>query len=206
MVRAGWLTTGKLVVYPIRQDVDGRGNQLINWAAELETPTHKARAWNTAGDLADFADAFADWKFDWLDVPALLAQAESVLEYPMVDQDPLPFWGEGRVTLLGDAAHPMVPRGSNGGSQAILDARALRRHLDAAPDVEQAWAAYESERRPATSAIVLANRKTSPDALLREVYERTGDRAFDNISDVISPDEMETVLQQYRLLTAGANR
>lgn len=205
MVRAGWLTTGKLVIYPIRDNADGQGNQLINWVAELETPAHKARAWNTPGDLTDFSLAFADWKFDWLDVPALLAQSESVLEYPMVDQDPLPFWGEGRVTLLGDAAHPMVPRGSNGAAQAILDARSLRGHL-ATADIERALASYEAERRPATSAVVLANRATPPDAILREVYERTGDRVFDDISDVISPDEMEELLQQYRRLTAGADR
>jgi 2-polyprenyl-6-methoxyphenol hydroxylase-like FAD-dependent oxidoreductase len=202
MVRAGWLATGKLVMYPIRRNIDGQGNQLINWVAELETPAHKARAWNTPGDLTDFSAAFADWKFDWLDVPALLAEAESVLEYPMVDQDPLPFWGEGRVTLLGDAAHPMVPRGSNGAAQAILDARALRRHL-ATADVGRALADYEQERRPATSAIVLANRATPPDAILREVYERTGDSAFTDISDVISPNEMETLLHRYRQLTTS---
>src|SRR3546814_785060 len=112
MVRIGWLATGKLVVYPIRNDVDGKGNQLINWVVEIETPNYKKkRDWNKEGTLDDFMWAFKDMKFDWLDVPALLSGTDKILEYPMVDQDPLPFWTQGRVTLMGDAAHPMYPRG-----------------------------------------------------------------------------------------------
>ena len=124
MVRAGWLSHGKMVIYPIRP-ADADGLQLINWVAEIETPNYRKRDWNRAGSLDDFIGAFADWHFDWLDVPAFIRAADSVLEFPMVDQDPLPRWSFGRVTLLGDAAHPMVPRGSNGAGQAILDARAL---------------------------------------------------------------------------------
>jgi 2-polyprenyl-6-methoxyphenol hydroxylase-like FAD-dependent oxidoreductase len=123
MIRAGWLATGKLVVYPIRDNVDGQGRQLINWVAELETPRHANRDWNRQGDIADFIHAFEDWHFDWMDAPALIRGTESILEFPMVDQDPLPWWSQGRVTLLGDAAHPMYPRGSNGAGQAILDAQ-----------------------------------------------------------------------------------
>ncbi len=125
MVRAGWLATGKMVIYPIRNDIDGEGSQLVNWVAEIETPQHEARDWNRPGALADFVGAFKDWRFDWLDVPAMIGAAEVILEFPMVDQDPLPRWSFGRVSLLGDAAHPMVPRGSNGAGQAIVDARAL---------------------------------------------------------------------------------
>ncbi|HSU05776.1 MAG TPA: flavin-dependent oxidoreductase, partial [Acetobacteraceae bacterium] len=125
MVRAGWLATGKMVIYPIRNNVDGRGRQLVNWVAEIETRHHVDRDWNRAGRIEDFLPAFADWHFDWLDVPAMIRAAEAVLEFPMVDQDPLPRWSFGSITLLGDAAHPMVPRGSNGAGQAILDARAL---------------------------------------------------------------------------------
>jgi len=206
MIRAGWLATGKMVIYPIRDAIDADGSQLVNWVAELETVQRTTRGWTTEGSLVDFAAAFEDWTFPWLDVPDMLARADSVLEYPMVDQDPLPSWGTGRVTLLGDAAHPMVPRGSNGAGQAILDARALRTHLVAAPDVVTALARYEAERRPATSAVVLANRVTPPDAILREVYERTGDRAFDDISDVIAPAEMADLLRTYRQLTSGTDR
>jgi 2-polyprenyl-6-methoxyphenol hydroxylase-like FAD-dependent oxidoreductase len=124
----------------------------------------------------------------------------------MVDQDPLECWGEGRVTLLGDAAHPMVPRGSNGAGQAILDARALSRQLSTTADVSSAFAGYEAERRPATSAVVLANRTNPPDAILREVFERTGDRAFTDITQVIAPNEIEDLLSGYRTLTSGSDR
>ena len=124
MTRAGWLSHGKMVIYPIRE-AGSDGLQLVNWVAEIETPNYRRRDWNRAGSLDDFIGAFADWHFDWLDVPAFIRAADSVLEFPMVDQDPLPRWSFGRVTLLGDAAHPMVPRGSNGAGQAILDTRAM---------------------------------------------------------------------------------
>ena len=151
MVRAGWLATGKMVIYPIRDAVDTEGRQLVNWVAEIETPHHRRRDWNRPGNLDDFLPAFADWHFDWLDVPAFLAAADMVLEFPMVDQDPLPRWSHGRVTLLGDAAHPMVPRGSNGAGQAILDAAALAECLAAADDPVAALKAYEDRRREATA-------------------------------------------------------
>jgi 5-methylphenazine-1-carboxylate 1-monooxygenase len=124
MVRAGWLSHGKMVIYPIRA-AGSDGLQLINWVAEIETPNYRKRDWNREGALDDFISPFANWHFDWLDVPAFIRAADSMLEFPMVDQDPLPRWSFGRITLLGDAAHPMVPRGSNGAGQAILDARAL---------------------------------------------------------------------------------
>src|SRR3977135_4092527 len=128
MVRAGWLSHGKMVIYPIRR-AGADGLQFINWVAEIETPVHRKRDWTRPGSIDDFIGAFADWHFDWLDVPAFIRAADSVLEFPMVDQDPLPRWSFGRVTLSGDAAHPMVPRGSNGAGQAILDARALTSSL-----------------------------------------------------------------------------
>ena len=124
----------------------------MNWVAEIETPRHLERDWNRSGRLVDFLPAFADWHFDWLDVPALIRGAETVLEFPMVDQDPLPRWTFGRVTLLGDAAHPMVPRGSNGAGQAIL----------------------------------------------REVYERTGDQPFARIEDVIAEAELRVITDRYK--------
>ncbi|MFY1691111.1 flavin-dependent oxidoreductase [Plantactinospora sp. WMMB782] len=197
MIRAGWLSHGKLVVYPIRRDVDGHGNQLVNWVAELETPRHSRRDWGRRGRIEDFVGAFADWHFDWLDVPALLRGTEQVLEYPMVDQDPLPRWTFGRVTLLGDAAHPMVPRGSNGAGQAILDAAALRRCLCADDDPERALRAYEEERLPATARVVHTNRSTPPDIILREVWARTGDRPFARVEDVIGPDELAAISRRY---------
>ena len=201
MIRAGWLATGKMVIYPIANDVDAQGRQLVNWVAELETPRHRQRDWTRTGSLDDFIGAFDAWHFDWLDVPALIRAAETILEFPMVDQDPLPWWTQGRVTLLGDAAHPMYPRGSNGAGQAILDARALCDALAATRSVGDALQAYESQRLATTANIVRMNRSNPPDAILREVYERTGDRPFDRIDDVISRDELAAITDRYRRAT-----
>jgi 5-methylphenazine-1-carboxylate 1-monooxygenase len=197
MTRAGWLSHGKMVIYPIRA-ADGDGLQLINWVAEIETPNYRKRDWNRAGTLDDFIGAFADWHFDWLDVPAFIRAADSVLEFPMVDQDPLPRWSFGRVTLLGDAAHPMVPRGSNGAGQAILDARALTTALLENTDPTAAFAVYENQRLEATTRIVLTNRSNPPDAILREVFQRTHDQPFAAIDDVISRDELVALSEGYK--------
>jgi len=197
MVRAGWLSHGKMVIYPIRA-AGSDGLQLINWVAEIETPNYRKRDWNRAGSLDDFIGAFADWHFDWLDVPAFIRAADSVLEFPMVDQDPLPRWSFGRVTLLGDAAHPMVPRGSNGAGQAILDARALTAALVGHADPVAAFSIYEKQRLEATTRIVLTNRSNPPDAILREVFQRTNDRPFAAIDDVISRDELVALSEGYK--------
>jgi len=205
MIRAGWLATGKMVIYPILDHVDDDGQQLVNWVAEVETPRHRQRDWTRAGALDDFIAAFDEWHFDWLDVPAMIRAADTILEFPMVDQDPLPFWTQGRVTLLGDAAHPMYPRGSNGAGQAILDARALCDALAATGSVTAALKAYEAKRLPATAAVVRMNRSNPPDAILREVYERTGDKPFARIEDVITRDELFEISERYRLATGNAS-
>jgi 5-methylphenazine-1-carboxylate 1-monooxygenase len=197
MVRAGWLSHGKMVIYPIRR-AGADGLQLVNWVAEIETPNYRRRDWNRPGSLDDFIGAFADWHFDWLDVPAFLRSADSVLEFPMVDQDPLPRWSFGRLTLLGDAAHPMVPRGSNGAGQAILDARALTSALLEHASPAEALAAYERQRLEATTRIVLTNRSNPPDAILREVFLRSGDKPFAAIEDVISIDELRALSDGYK--------
>ena len=202
MLRAGWLATGKMVIYPVRDHEDG--TQLVNWVFEIETPQYRPWDWNRPARIEDFFAHVADWKFDWLDVPALLRAAELVLEYPMVDKDPLPRWTHGRITLLGDAAHPMVPRGSNGAGQAILDAHALAEELSrAAPP--QALAAYEARRLAPTTSVVLENRRNPPDAILREVYERTGDRPFGRVEEVISLAELREISERYQRI-AGYDR
>lgn len=184
MIRAGWLKGGKLVYYPIRNNIDAQGRQLVNWLWEIETPSYKRWDWNRPARIEDFIADVGDWKFDWLDVPAFFRAADVVLEYPMVDKDPLPAWSLGRVTLLGDAAHPMYPRGSNGAGQAILDARALK--------------SYEDERLGPASNVVLENRRNPPDAILREIYERTGDKPFERIEEVISPQELAALSDRYK--------
>ena len=201
MVRAGWLSVGKMVIYPIRNDIDGRGTQLVNWVAELEGAEPVRRDWTARGSLDDFFGAFAQWHFDWLDAAALIRQTETVLAYPMVDQDPLPRWSFGRVTLLGDAAHPMVPRGSNGAGQAILDARCLAAMLASHGLAPAALTAYDRERNPATAKVVLANRSQPPDIILREVHERSGDQPFDRIDDLISPEEIAAITRGYGQIT-----
>ncbi len=198
MVRAGWFKPGKMVIYPIRNDIDSQGRQLVNWVAEIETPRHKNRDWSRPGDINDFISAFDDWHFDWTDVPALIRGADLILEFPMIDQDPLPWWSRERVTLLGDAAHPMVPRGSNGAGQAILDARALADNLSRYKDPVEALRAYEAKRLGPTANVVRMNRKNPPDAILREVYERTGDRPFKRLEDVISQDELRAISDRYK--------
>lgn len=205
MAIAGWLEVGKLVVYPVRHDVDGRGTQLINWVAEIQSPRNVIQDWNLAGRLEDFYPLFEARKYEWLDVPALLRDAEMVLEYPMVDRDPLPFWTQGRVTLLGDAAHPMYPRGSNGAGQAILDARTLAGCLKREPDVAVALKAYEAARLKPAYDVVLANRADPPDTILREVHRRTGDRPFARIEDVMSEAEMVAISENYQRI-AGFER
>ena len=204
-VRAGWLSHGKVVIYPIRDDIDGAGTQLINWVVEIETPAHTRQDWNRRGQLADFIGAFEDWHFDFLDVPALIRAADTVLEYPMVDRDPLPRWSFGHLTLMGDAAHPMYPRGSNGAGQAIIDARALADALAAFADVPEALRAYERARREATARIVATNRTTPPDVILKIVHERSGDRPFDRLEDIVSPEELAAVSNNYKKV-AGYDR
>ena len=204
MVRAGWFKPAKMVIYPIRDAIDAVGLQLINWVVEIETPQHLLRRdWNRAGKLEDFMPAIADWTFDWLDVPAMVRAAEAVYEFPMVDQDPLLRWTFGRVTLLGDAAHPMVPRGSNGAVQSIIDARFLAGQLKRLGVGEAALQAYEATRRAATTNVVLMNRSNPPDAILREVWERSGDRPYDRVEDVISREELAAIADRYRSVSGA---
>ena len=202
-VRAGWLTPGKMVIYPIRHLPDG--NDLINWVCEVTTPRYEKRDWNRPGNIDDFIGPFADWTWDWLDIPAMIRASDIILEFPMIDQDPLPWWTQGRVTLLGDAAHPMVPRGSNGAGQAILDTIAFRDLLQVNKDPLAALRAYDAQRSPATANVVLTNRKNPPDAILREVWERTGDKPFGNIDDVISKKEIMAISDGYKKV-AGYDR
>ncbi|WP_437571986.1 flavin-dependent oxidoreductase [Sorangium sp. So ce542] len=190
----------KFVVYPISPPgPDGR--QRINWAADLAVAKSLRREdWNRPGDPAEFLPRFEAWRFGWLDAPGLVRDAEAIYEFPLVDRDPLPRWSHGRMTLLGDAAHPMYPNGSNGASQAILDARALVRALAAHADPVEALAAYEAERLPATAAIVAANRRDGPEQCLQIAYERAPN-GFDRIEDVFAPGELEDIAARYRVLT-----
>src|SRR5262249_54164477 len=178
---------------------------LINWVLEIRKSSDRERDWNRRVDIEQCIAPFEDWRFDWLDVPAMLRAADHVLEYPVVDQDPLPFWGRGCVSLLGDAAHPMLPRGSNGPAQAVIDALYLAELVSQGGDIAGTLKAYEAARLPATSEVVLQNRDRSPDAILQVIEERTGNKPFRDIADVISKDEIETWHENYRK-AAGFDR
>jgi 2-polyprenyl-6-methoxyphenol hydroxylase-like FAD-dependent oxidoreductase len=147
---------------------------------------------------------FEDWRFDWLDIPALIRGAEVVYEYPLVDRDPLPRWSFGRVTLLGDAAHPMYPIGSNGASQAILDAASLSAALTRHGDPVRALQAHEAERLEKTLRIVLSNREQGPEIVMQMVEDRAPD-GFRNLHEVISRQELEEVSNRYKAV-AGFDR
>ena len=197
----------KFVAYPIDPGAAARGLSLINWIAELRFPDTvewRREDWNRPGVLADFLPAFEAWDFGWLDVPAVIRGARQVFEYPLVDRDPRNRWTFGRMTLLGDAAHPMYPIGSNGASQAILDARTLAYELATRPDIDAALAAYEQQRRPATSRIVLANRGNGPEQVM-QLVETRAPGGFDQVSDVISPEELAATAGDYKAI-AGFDR
>jgi 5-methylphenazine-1-carboxylate 1-monooxygenase len=200
--RIGSILTGKIVIYPIVDNVDGAGNQLINWTTEIKRDAPRKNDWNKPGNLADFYFIYASWKFDWLDVAELIRESDTILEYPMVDKDPIERWTFGRVTFAGDAAHPMYPRGSNGSAQAVIDARVLADLLQSSSDPREALRAYEAERRPATARVVRTNREFPPDFINIKVEELVGDRPFDNLDDYITQDELRALSDNYKK-TAG---
>ncbi len=203
MVQAGH-SQAKFVVYPIGAPREADGLQLINWIADrrVQAPTPGLTApdradWSRAGRLDDLLPTFGRWRFDWLDVPGLITRAEQMLEWPMVDRDPLPRWRLGPTTLLGDAAHPMVPIGSNGATQAIMDAQALADALTRHADLDTALAAYEDERRPFCARIVEMNRREGLDAILDRVEALAPD-GFARLEDVIAPAEVAAEINAYK--------
>ena len=196
----------KFVAYPISRRAERHGRALINWVAEVMLPASRLDVadWDRTGQVEDVLPWFADWKFGWLDVPALITGAPRILEYPMVDRDPLRSWGTGRVTLLGDAAHPMYPIGANGGSQAVVDARvlawSLARARSSSGTPAQGLAAYEAARLGGVNAIVLACRDMPADRLLQMVSSRAPD-GFGRIEDVLTAAELSAFDHAYRATT-----
>ena len=203
-VRIGSIQKGNLVIYPIIDDVDGQGQQLINWTVQVAQPGYDRNDWNKPGRLGDFLPMFASWSFDWLDVPSLLRRSDVIFEYPMVDRDPVDRWTFGRVTLLGDAAHPMYPRGSNGAAQAVLDARALADCLAAGGEPPAALQAYEAKRSGPTARVVRTNREHPPDYLIRRVEELVGDVPFENLDRHITRAELQRLSDDYKRIAGFA--
>ena len=190
----------KFVCYPISRQPDANGKHAINWVAERHMPpTYQWRRedYNRTARLDEFLPWFKDWTFDWLDVPGLIRNCPHAYEYPLVDRDPIPRWTFGLTTLIGDAAHPMYPIGSNGASQAILDARVITREILAKGVTNAALVAYEAERRPATTDLVMLNRRNGPEQVMQLVEERAPN-GYNVVTDVLSLKELEDIAANYK--------
>jgi 2-polyprenyl-6-methoxyphenol hydroxylase-like FAD-dependent oxidoreductase len=197
-MRVGSILTGKIVIYPIVDNIDAQGNQLINWMAEIKRDSFEQNDWNKPGDLADFFPLYESWRFPWLDVAQMIRDADQILEYPMVDKDPIARWTFGRVTLAGDAAHPMYPRGSNGGAQAAIDARTLADLLQSNSDPALALKAYETARAGPAAKVVRTNREHPPDFINIKVEELVGDKPFDDLDKFITQTELRALSDNYK--------
>lgn len=190
----------RIVFYPISHPNPQTGLAMINWIAEVtmdNTEGWKQRGWFRQVSIDDFLHHFENWIWDWLDVPALIRQANTVFENPMIDRDPVPTWRDGPVALLGDAAHAMYPTGSNGGSQAIVDARVLGAAMAEHGVTQEALAAYDNKLCGPISQLILRNRGAGPFGLLNIVDERCGG-TFDNIDHVIPPAERAEFMAGYK--------
>lgn len=183
----------RVIVYPIAQPTKS-GQLLTNWVCQMAVPDEAPprEDWNQRIATGKVRAAFGGWRFPWLDLPALIEQSSDIYEFPLVDRDPVPAWTFGRVTLIGDAAHPMQPIGSQAGSQAIVDARVLTGALVEMADPIEALQRYDAERRPAMSDVTLRNRRFGPEAAMQLVEERAP-AGFDRIDDVISREELDEI-------------
>ncbi|WP_407495332.1 flavin-dependent oxidoreductase [Pseudooceanicola sp. MF1-13] len=189
----------RMVLYPISHP-DADGVVTMNWIAEVtfdNTGGWRSGDWNRKVEHSEFVHHFHGWEFDWLDVPALLNATDDVWEYPMIDRDPIPTWVDGSVVLMGDAAHVMYPTGSNGASQAIIDARVLGAKMVDLGATPEALQAYDAQLCEPVSALILRNRGAGPFALLNLIDERCGG-SFDNIDDVVSPAEKDELMSVYK--------
>jgi 2-polyprenyl-6-methoxyphenol hydroxylase-like FAD-dependent oxidoreductase len=184
----------RVVIYPVGPSAAHPGRLLTNWIVQVTVADEAAgpEDWNRRVSADKFFGLIKDWRFDWLDVPALVDSTQDIFEFPLVDRDPVAKWSFGRVTLIGDAAHPMQPTGSQAGSQAIIDARMLTQSLVATGDPVEALAHYDAVRRPVMNDITLRNRQFGPEAAMQIVEERAPN-GFRRIEDVISRDELETI-------------
>jgi 2-polyprenyl-6-methoxyphenol hydroxylase-like FAD-dependent oxidoreductase len=196
----------RVVFYPISAPDPDTGLADINWIAEVTVDNKGGWPdgnWNKPVKHEDFIHHFTQWDYDWIDIPAMIRGAREVFEYPMIDREPVDTWRDGNVVLLGDAAHVMYPTGSNGASQAIVDARvlgaALLEHgVDAA-----ALAAYDEKLRPEISPLILRNRGAGPFGLLNLLDDRCGG-VFDQIDDVIPKPERDEFMHRYKVAAGFA--
>ncbi|MBC2885195.1 flavin-dependent oxidoreductase [Ochrobactrum sp. CM-21-5] len=199
MIVAGGFTY-KLVLYPIAVG-SKHGKVLNNWvlthrAAADGAPAPKREDWSRKGTHEELMPHVEKFGVDVIDLPALVRATDTFFEYPMCDRDPAPWWTDGRVTLIGDAAHPMYPVGSNGASQAIIDARTLADCLVNAEHGRAAITAYQSMRLPVTAEVVRLNRTGGPEGVIDEV-ERRSPSGCSDLDSVISFTEREAIVRGY---------
>ncbi|WP_236594306.1 FAD-dependent monooxygenase [Saccharothrix sp. 6-C] len=187
----------KAVVYPLTEAAPG-GTAVVNWAVVVPTPQDAEGIvdWNQPVPASVFVDQLAGWRFADVDVVDLIRGSDQVLEYPMADIDPLDTWSVGTATLVGDAAHAMVPMGSNGATQSVLDARAMAHHLAAVDDPAAALTAYDRLRRPAVTRIQRANREYGPEAVVNLAHRAAPD-GFDEQSPPFSRRELRELIDGY---------
>jgi 2-polyprenyl-6-methoxyphenol hydroxylase-like FAD-dependent oxidoreductase len=190
----------RAVIYPISETARARGRSLINWVTVLgrQMASDRPGTWDRRGSKERFFAHFQDWNFDWIAFADLIAATEEIYEYPKDDRDPLPRWSFGRVTLLGDAAHPMRPIGSQAGSQAVVDARVLAHALATAPSIEEGLAAYERQRLPVMNEIILKNREFGP-SIIMDMAEERAPNGFSDIEDVIPRRELAEIALSFKI-------
>lgn len=205
ILHIGAPSQGSLIVYPILDNADDSGLTLVNWVVEQNGRPGGVEDWNQEADVAEIAHLFDECELDFINVGEMLRNAREVYLFPLVDHDPLPQWSFGRVTLMGDAAHAMYPRGGNGACQALVDARVLADALASHEDPVQALKHYDTQRRETANRVVLANRGDGPEVVRRIVEERTAGQRFDDIEQVLPYAEADAIFSEYHRL-AGMQR
>ena len=188
---------GTIIVYPIQDNVDGKGNQLVNWVMEQAEKPQSEEDWNQETGVKEIEHVFDDCQLPFLNVGEMIRNARECYLFPLIDHDPLSQWSFGRVTLLGDAAHAMYPRGGNSVCQAFVDARVIAEKLSAIADPIAALKAYEEERREKVNWLVLASRSEGPEVVRRIVEERSGGKPFDDIEAIFPHDEALSIFSEY---------
>jgi len=191
----------RVVVYPIGERARQRGRSLINWVTVLaqQMASDKPARWDRRASKKRFFQHFEGWNFDWLPFADLVTATAEILEFPECDRDPLPRWSFGRATLLGDAAHPMWPVGSQAGSQAVVDARVLALALATSASVEEGLGLYERQRLPVMNEIIQKNREFGP-SIIMDLAEERAPAGFVNIEDVILRDELEEISRSFKIV------
>lgn len=189
----------RMVIYPIsKTEVDGTA--LINWIAEVTMDNSEGwpdDSWFTEVTIDSFAHHFEEFRYDWLDVPSMLQNADCAYMNPMIDRDPVSTWVDGSVALMGDAAHAMYPTGSNGASQAIVDARVIGAAILSHGVTPEALTSYDDQLCAKVSELVLRNRSAGPFGLLNILNERCGG-VFDDIETVFPQEERNAFMGKYK--------